>query len=211
MNGRRRVAWLLVVPALAASCGGRRPVAVPAQPSGSLVVLLPDPDDGSVGRVSASNAAGAVELSAARDATRVATGQPPPAPAPIDAAEVTRIFGDALASLPRAPRHFILYFQFDSDELTDESRRLLPEIRIVIGEYVVPDVVVVGHTDTMGTNVGNYQLGLRRATIIRDLLVSDGLDTSLVEVASHGEADPVVRTPDETREARNRRVEIEVK
>jgi outer membrane protein OmpA-like peptidoglycan-associated protein len=210
MTRRLLAAWMLVVPAIAVSCG-RRPVAVPAPPSGSLVVLLPDPDEGSVGRVNVSNAAGAVELSAARDATRVATGQAPSVPAPMDAAEVTRIFGDALASLPRAPRHFILYFQFDSDELTDESRRLLPEVRTAIGEYVVPDVVVVGHTDTMGTNAGNYQLGLRRATIIRDLLVSGGLDASLVEVASHGEADPVVRTPDETGEARNRRVEIEVK
>ena len=210
MNARRLAAWMLVVPAIAVSCG-RRPVAVPAPPSGSLVVLLPDPDDGSVGRVNVSNAAGAVELSAARDATRVATGQAPAVPAPMDAAEVTRIFGDVLASLPRAPRHFMLYFQFDSDELTDESRRLLPEIRTVIGEYVVPDVVVVGHTDTMGTDAGNYQLGLRRATLIRDLLVSGGLEASLVEVTSHGEADPVVRTPDETREARNRRVEIEVK
>lgn len=210
MSGRRLLVCLLVVAALAASC--RRPaVVVPAPPSGSLVVLMPDPDDGTVGRVSVSNTAGAVELSAARDATRIATGQAPAAPSPMDAAEVTRIFGDALASLPRAPRHFILYFQFDSDELTEESRRLLPEIRTVIGQYVVPDVVVVGHTDTMGTDAGNYQLGLRRAAIIRDLLVSGGLDASLVEVASHGEADPVVRTPDETREARNRRVEIEVK
>ena len=32
------------------------------------------------------------------------------------------MFGDALDGLPPAPRHFILYFRFESEELTDESR-----------------------------------------------------------------------------------------
>ena len=42
--------------------------------------------------------------------------------------DVTRLFGDALSALPPVPRHFTLYFLFESDELTDESRALLPEI-----------------------------------------------------------------------------------
>ena len=210
MNGRSLLALTLIASAMASSCL-RRPVAVPAHPSGTLFVLLPDPDDGTVGRVTVSNDAGSVELSAAREATQVTAGQRPPAAAPLDEGDVQRMFGDALSALPRAPRHFVLYFQFDSDELTDESRRLLPEVRTVIAQYPAPDVVAVGHTDTMGTAASNIELRLRRATIIRNLLVAGGLDPSLIEVASHGEADPLVPTPDDTREARNRRVEIEVK
>ena len=46
---------------------------------------------------------------------------------------------------------------------------------------------------------------------MRDLLVAAGLDAALVEVASHGESNPLVPTPDNTAEARNRRVEVTVR
>jgi outer membrane protein OmpA-like peptidoglycan-associated protein len=41
--------------------------------------------------------------------------------------------------------------------------------------------------------------------------VQAGLDASTVEVTSHGETDLLVKTPDETPEPRNRRVEIAVR
>jgi outer membrane protein OmpA-like peptidoglycan-associated protein len=75
----------------------------------------------------------------------------------------------------------------------------------------VPDVVVVGHTDTMGTLAANAELGMRRATMVRNMLIDAGLDATTIEVTSHGEGDLLVRTPDETPEPRNRRVEISVK
>ena len=40
-------------------------------------------------------------------------------------ADVKRLFGAALAAQPPAPAHFTLYFEFDSDELTAESRKLV--------------------------------------------------------------------------------------
>jgi outer membrane protein OmpA-like peptidoglycan-associated protein len=72
-------------------------------------------------------------------------------------------------------------------------------------------VMVVGHTDTMGAPKANIELGLDRATTVRALLVQAGLDASTVEVISHGETDLLVKTPDETPEPRNRRVEISVR
>jgi outer membrane protein OmpA-like peptidoglycan-associated protein len=70
--------------------------------------------------------------------------------------------------------------------------------------------MVVGHTDTVGTPASNYELGLRRATIVRDLLIGAGLDASTIEATSHGEGNLLVPTPDDTAEPRNRRVEIVV-
>jgi outer membrane protein OmpA-like peptidoglycan-associated protein len=124
---------------------------------------------------------------------------------------VNRIFGDALSALPPAPKHFILYFRFESDELTDESRALVPEILKAVKERPSPDVVVVGHTDTMGTPRANFELGLRRATRVRNLLTQAGLDASTIDVKSLGEADLLIKTPVETPEPRNRRVEIAVR
>jgi outer membrane protein OmpA-like peptidoglycan-associated protein len=72
-------------------------------------------------------------------------------------------------------------------------------------------VLVIGHTDTVGTRASNIVLGMRRAELLRKLLVEAGLDSSLIEIASHGEADLLVPTGDEVAEPRNRRVEITVR
>jgi outer membrane protein OmpA-like peptidoglycan-associated protein len=75
----------------------------------------------------------------------------------------------------------------------------------------VPDLTVVGHTDTTGSAEANIELGRSRATLIRDRLVAAGLDGRLISVVSHGEADLLVPTPDETAEPKNRRVEVSVR
>ena len=122
-----------------------------------------------------------------------------------------REFGKlALASLPAAPIRFTVYFQFDSDALTDESRRLVPRILATVKERAARDVIVVGHTDRMGSTAENFELGLKRATTVRTLLMAAGLDSSIVDVTSLGESDPVVRTANGQAEPRNRRVEIVV-
>jgi outer membrane protein OmpA-like peptidoglycan-associated protein len=46
---------------------------------------------------------------------------------------------------------------------------------------------------------------------IRNLLTEAGLDASTIDVTSLGEADLLIKTPDETPEPRNRRVEIAVR
>jgi outer membrane protein OmpA-like peptidoglycan-associated protein len=124
---------------------------------------------------------------------------------------VDRFFGDALAALPRAPGHVTLYFRFESNQLTDESRALVPQILRAVKDRSDPEVAIVGHTDTMGTPAANVELGLKRATMVRALLVHAGLDPKVIEVTSHGEGNLLIRTPDDTPEPRNRRVEISVR
>jgi outer membrane protein OmpA-like peptidoglycan-associated protein len=177
----------------------------------SLVVLLPDADTGLPGRASVGNTSGSVDLAATRDATFVRTNSAPDPVSTLSEDNVNRIFGTALSALPPPLRHFTLYFRFDSNELTDESRALLRDVMAAVSGRAAPDVAIVGHTDTAGTPTANFQLGLKRATTVRNLLVTAGIDPSVIDVTSHGEADPLVRTPDETAEPRNRRVEISVR
>ena len=206
---RRAVIAVLVVASTMAACGPRR-VSGPSR-GRELVVLLPDPDGAGPGRAVVTSASTAVDLASGRDATQVIGRRPPTPAAPLDEARIQQLFGDALATLPPAPKSFNLYFLFDSDELTTETRALLPEILRVVKERPVPDVVAIGHTDTTGTAASNYQLGLRRATRVRDLLVAAGLDAALISITSAGEGEPLIATPDETAEPRNRRVEIAVR
>jgi len=195
---------------LAAACGPQR-IASPSRPESELIVLLPDAESGTVGRARVSNPSGSAELAAGREATQVATNQRPGPTHILSDGDVKRIFGGALSALPTPPRRFTLNFRFESDELTAEARALLPEILKTVKERSVPDVVVVGHTDTTGTPAANIQLGLKRATMVRNLLVRVGLDASFIEVTSLGEADLLIQTPNETPEPRNRRVEIAVR
>jgi outer membrane protein OmpA-like peptidoglycan-associated protein len=104
-----------------------------------------------------------------------------------------------------------LNFRFESDALTDQSRALLPEILRVVRDRPFANVAVTGHTDTMGTPEVNYELGLKRASTVRKLLIEAGLDVAQIDVSSLGETDPLVRTADHTAEPRNRRVDIAVR
>ena len=201
----------LVVIAAAAACGPRRPATPSPPPPSEVIVLLPDPESGAVGRVTVTSASATVDLAGEREATEIAANRPPTPPAVIDEARLQRVFGDTLSALPPPPKSFDLYFQFDSDELTEAARSLLPQILQLVKDRPVPDVVAIGHTDTTGSPASNFQLGLRRAARVRDLLVAAGLDATLITVMSVGEADLLVKTPDETREPRNRRVEVAIR
>jgi peptidoglycan-associated lipoprotein len=181
----------------------------------TLVVLLPD-DGGGSGRAtvsskSGSGTPGSVDLANAREATVVGIKRPPTLVTVMSEGDVTRQFGSLLSTLPPAAQHFTLYFRFESDELTAESRALIPDILGSVKQRPAPEVVVTGHTDTTGSPASNFELGLKRGTMVRTLLVDAGLDPSAIEVTSHGEAELLVRTPDNTYEARNRRVEITIK
>jgi outer membrane protein OmpA-like peptidoglycan-associated protein len=183
-----------------------------APPGHDIVALLGDPETRTVGRVIVSSMLGAsVELQDKRTATRVVIGLPPSVVFRFSESQVQQLFGDALAALPPAPRHFLLYFANGSDQLTAASEKLLPAILVFVKNRAVPDVTVVGHTDTTGDAQANVEFGRRRATTIRDRLVGAGLDAGIVSIASHGEADLLVRTPDNTPEPKNRRVDVSVR
>jgi outer membrane protein OmpA-like peptidoglycan-associated protein len=195
-----------------AACGSKRVApARPVPPGPTLVVLLPDPETRVTGRARVANEFGSTELAAPRAGSLTTPGAAP-APAQTDSdAEVARVFGAALAALPPAPRHFTLQFKFESDALTDASAALIPEILAAVRALPVPEVAVVGHTDTMGDAKANVALGRKRAMTVRNILVQAGLAASTIDVSSHGEADLLVKTRDKTPEPRNRRVEITVR
>jgi outer membrane protein OmpA-like peptidoglycan-associated protein len=199
---------MLVVAGLVSACAMKS--AGRERPGQVLVVLLPDTDTGRVGRVVVSNPEGSTELASAWASTRVSFTQAPRIRT-LRESDVKERFGEVLATLPPAPRHFVLNFQFDSEELTEESRRLLQDVRQAVKSYPDPEIVVIGHTDTTGSRNSNVELGMRRATAVRSLLVQAGISTLSIETRSHGEAELFVRTADNVFEPRNRRVEITVR
>ena len=126
-------------------------------------------------------------------------------------AEVQATFGAALAAQPARPAHFTLYFIEGSDELTVDSQQALEAMFGDLAKRPVPDVVVVGHTDAVGSDEYNDKLAQKRAEAVRAMLLARGIPPQDVVAVGRGKRELLVPTPDGIAEPRNRRVEIVVR
>ena len=86
----------------------------------------------------------------------------------------------------------------------------MTEIQIAVKAVPAPELMVIGHTDTVGTDVVNDDISLKRATLIQQKLVDKGIDPKSIEVVGRGKRAPLI-PGDNLDEPRNRRVEIRVK
>jgi outer membrane protein OmpA-like peptidoglycan-associated protein len=75
----------------------------------------------------------------------------------------------------------------------------------------VPDLVVVGHTDAVGSDQFNDELARKRADAVRAALVRRGIAGTDVVAIGRGKRELLIPTPDGVAEPRNRRVEIVVR
>ena len=75
----------------------------------------------------------------------------------------------------------------------------------------MPDIVIVGHTDRVGTDEYNDALALRRAETVRAVLIRRGLVAENITTSGRGKRELLVPTAEGVAEAKNRRVEIIVR
>jgi len=125
--------------------------------------------------------------------------------------EVSTRFGAVLTAIPPRPVSWQVYFVRGSDELTPESSAVLEQVKAELTRRPAPEISVIGHTDSVHTNEANDALSLKRAQVVRNVLVASGFDAGKIEVSGRGKRELLVPTPDEVDEPRNRRVEINVR
>ena len=174
-----------------------------------LYVLMPD-QEGKTGALSVESGGQQAVLDRPYASARV-TEPGRVAAGTVTEQEARQAFGAALEAQPARPSSFLLYFLEGRDELTPDSRQLLGRIVDEIARRPAPEIVVIGHTDRVGAVPYNDALSLRRAERVRDELVKVGIAADRIRVAGRGEREPLVPTADEMAEARNRRVEINVR
>jgi outer membrane protein OmpA-like peptidoglycan-associated protein len=176
------------------------------------VVLLPGAD-GKVGAVTVRTAAGERVLDQAYAGAAV-DRRGGIETVREDAATVNERFGAALGAQPRRPVSFVLNFTLNfasaTDELTPESRPVLDQVIAEVSRRAAAEIVVIGHTDRVGTEAANDALALRRAETVRSALLAAGV-SARIDVAGRGEREPLIATADGVDEPRNRRVEISVR
>ncbi len=129
----------------------------------------------------------------------------------LTAAEVRREFGATLDALPGKPASFLLYFLEGKDELTSESRAEMEKVFGELKRRPLPDIVVIGHTDTVGGLAFNDRLSLARAERLREMMIGLGIPVDRITAAGRGKRELLVPTEDNVSEPRNRRVEINVR
>lgn len=173
----------------------------------SYLVLMENAD-GSTGKVVVDTADGRRVVDRAGEGVTLGAS---PRPLTVDAQRIEADFGPALSALPPPPTVFLLYFETAGARLTAESRAKLPQVLEQVKSRPAPDISIVGHTDTVGSDADNEALGLARARAVHAMLKTAGIGAREVTVSSHGEHNLLVRTPDNTDEARNRRVEVTVR
>ena len=195
--------WLRAVAAIAGLC-----VVLGGCASSGTVVLLPE-KDGRQTAVSVKQGDREVILDQPYAAAR--TTQVGPRAYAASPQDVDAQFGPALAARPARAVSFTLYFVEGKDEFTPDSQKLVETVFTEIASRPVPDILVIGHTDGVGTDQVNDALARRRAETVRAELIRRGVAPENVQAIGRGRRDPLVPTPDNVAEPRNRRVEIVVR
>jgi OmpA family len=106
------------------------------------------------------------------------------------------------------PREFVVFFPTDVATLSPDAVRVVDEAAAEYQRTGIAQVVVTGHTDTVGSAAHNLALSERRAAMVADELIRRGVPATDIVTVGRGEEDLLVPTADGVNEPRNRRVEI---
>ena len=194
----RHACWAVVAAALVAGCAAPK----------ETIVLLPNPA-GRETAVTVTQGERQVVLAQPYAGARLSRGGAEAFAS--NAQEVQVRYGAALAAQPLPPAQFTLFFIEGKDEFTDDSKRIVDSVFAEIAKRPVADVIVIGHTDTVGTDAANDLLSRQRADVVRATFAARGLAADKVVAIGRGKRELAVPTGDGVAEPRNRRVEILVR
>jgi len=130
---------------------------------------------------------------------------PPPEAAPEPAPAPEAAPAPAPEAAPAPGGEYTVYFDFDSWTLTAEDLTTITNAIDAARKGGESHIKVVGHTDTSGSSDYNQRLSVRRAKVVKEVMVQMGARPDSVETSGVGETDLAVETGDGVREAKNRR------
>lgn len=97
-----------------------------------------------------------------------------------------------------------VYFDLDEYVLTTDARSALRRQAAWLEAYDGVNILVAGNCDERGTREYNLALGERRANVVKDYLVSLGVDPARIETISYGKEQPIAEGSNEQAWALNR-------
>ena len=98
-----------------------------------------------------------------------------------------------------------VFFNYDSSELDDEDRSILDNQGQFLNQNPSLKVTIEGHCDERGTREYNLALGEKRASAVKDYLISVGINSDRISVVSYGKERPQVLGSNKAAWSMNRR------
>ena len=127
---------------------------------------------------------------------------PPPAAAPVPAP----VPAPARVVIDRLTIH--VNFDFDKSKIRKSDVAELEKATAFLKKYPDSKVVLVGHTDSVGTEKYNLKLSQRRADAVKKYLVDKGEKADRITTEGKGEAYPIADNKTDKGRFENRRVEV---
>lgn len=103
-----------------------------------------------------------------------------------------------------------ILFPFNSTEILPAGKTNLQSLANSLEKYPNSDILIVGHTDSVGTDAYNLDLSQRRAQAANAYLQSLGVPASRLHAVGKGESEPIQPNDTDAGRAQNRRVEIAI-
>lgn len=103
-----------------------------------------------------------------------------------------------------------ILFDFDSSTLKPQAQSQLGQVASVLATYPETDIMVLGHTDSKGSDDYNQRLSERRARAVEGYLTGQGVAARRIRAKGFGESVPIADNSTEEGRALNRRVELSI-
>jgi outer membrane protein OmpA-like peptidoglycan-associated protein len=103
-----------------------------------------------------------------------------------------------------------LLYDFDSDIVRAEAAQNLSTLAASLGKYPNTDLLIVGHTDSVGTDQYNQGLSERRARAASNYLIGQGVNAGRLQAVGRGETEPIAENSTDAGRQLNRRVEVAI-
>ncbi|MEH6446150.1 MAG: OmpA family protein [Oceanospirillaceae bacterium] len=102
-----------------------------------------------------------------------------------------------------------VFFEYKSFDLTSDSQQILNNVasKLIAAQA---EILVAGHTDSIGGNAYNVQLSDKRAASVKQHLISQGVPSQNISSEGFGEKNPVASNETDDGRAQNRRVEMQI-
>jgi peptidoglycan-associated lipoprotein len=123
----------------------------------------------------------------------------------------TDLAGAGMSASPGSQQDFVVnvgdrvFFETDATDLTPQARATLDKQAQWLGQYNRYTFTIEGHADERGTREYNIALGARRSQVVREYLVSRGIDAQRMRTISYGKERPVAVCNDISCWSQNRR------
>ena len=104
----------------------------------------------------------------------------------------------------------LVFFDFDSHLLSEDSKSQITDIISANKKPGDFTFRIIGHADLSGGNNYNHLLSRKRARVVKNAIALQGIPRENIEIIGMGEHRPIILTANGTREARNRRVEVQI-